>query len=96
MAKRINPQTALNPYRVTVSAFFPELKGGKSSVEAEGYGASIKSAVSAATRALLKSRKLKAQRYMTFKAEFVIIKPRKEADIETSPEGSTTVPLEQA
>lgn len=57
---------------VTISALFPELKGGRAHQQGRGHGSTLSSAMGAAVRDLVKQKGLKAQRYTTFSATFSV------------------------
>ena len=57
---------------VTVSALFPELRGGRCRQQGRGTGSTLAAAMGSAMRNLVKQPGLKAQRYSTFTATFSI------------------------
>jgi hypothetical protein len=57
---------------VSITATFPELKGGNANQQGRGEGTNVRAAAGAAIRNLLKSPKLKAKRYSMFTATFSI------------------------
>lgn len=57
---------------VTISALFPELKGGRCNQQGRGRGSTLQSAMGAATRDLLKQKGLRKQRFTEFSATFTV------------------------
>ena len=57
---------------VTVSALFPELRGGRCRQQGRGTGSTLAAAMGSAVRNLVKQPGLKAQRYSTFTATFSV------------------------
>jgi hypothetical protein len=53
---------------VTISAQFPQLKGGACNQQGRGRGSSVRTAMCAAVRDLLRQPKLKHQRYSMLSA----------------------------
>lgn len=57
---------------VTVSALFPELKGGKASQQGRGRGSTLRVAAANAMRDMLKQKGLRQQRFSHFSATFTV------------------------
>ena len=58
---------------VTVSALFPQLKGGRAHQQGRGRGSTVQAALGAAMRDLAKQKGLRAQRYTEFSATFTVV-----------------------
>jgi len=57
---------------VTISALFPQLKGGRAHQQGRGRGSNVQAALCAAMRDLVKQKGLRKQRYSEFSATFTI------------------------
>lgn len=68
---------------VTITALFPELRGGRAHQQGRGRGSTVQAALGAATRDLLKQKGLRHQRYTEFSATFTV---GVEAEIDNTPE----------
>ena len=75
----------------TVTALFPQLKGGRAHQQGRGKGSTTQAALGAAMRDLVKQKGLRKQRYSEFSATFTlgtVQEPEKETNasgtVETS------------
>jgi hypothetical protein len=57
---------------VTVSALFPQLKGGRAHQQGRGRGSTLQAAIGFAMRDLLKQKGLRKQRFSEFSATFTV------------------------
>ena len=56
----------------TVTALFPQLKGGRAHQQGRGKGSTTQAALGAAMRNLVKQKGLRKQRYSEFSATFTL------------------------
>ena len=73
---------------VTVTALFPQLRGGRAHQQARGQGSTVQAALGAAMRDLVKQKGLRKQRYSEFSATFTVATIQEETD-ERNQNGST-------
>ena len=73
---------------VTVTALFPQLRGGRAHKQARGRGSTVQAALGAAMRDLVKQKGLRKQRYSEFSATFTVATIQEETD-ERNQNGST-------
>jgi len=57
---------------VTVTALFPQLRGGRAHQQGRGRGSTVQAAMGAAMRDLVKQKGLRKQRYSEFTATFTL------------------------
>lgn len=81
---------------VTVTALFPQLRGGRAHQQGRGRGSTVQAAMGAAMRDLVKQKGLRKQRYSEFTATFTLATIEEETPKEVLSEthidnGRTTV-----